>query len=323
MVATLLFALRLRLQTKRLELAVKRHTSLASLVAIEPRLHPLGNLEGEITYLNWAAKSLVGLDELEGGPPPTLYDFFPPEEVQNIRNEVVPTLLRDGWVRTEINLRHFRTGRLIPVDIGGVVIGFGRSPHRSWNRHARPHRDAQVSKPKAHLEMQLAQAQKMEALGRLTGGIAHDFNNSLTVILGYAGVLENSEQLSERDRKALAAIKGAGPNSKSLVKQLMGFSRQQVIAPQVLNLNQELRESEPLLPRLVGKTPNSNLYRERLVGRVSRLQPGEKVLRTLSQMRATPCPMAANSMCKLPTQSSMPPRREVLLLIWANTFCCR
>ena len=253
-VATLVFALRLRLRTQELELAVQRHTSLASLVAMSRDFIALANLDGEITYLNAAAKALVGLEDAAPEGPVTMYDLFAPDAIQTVRNEVLPALLKNGWVRIESQLRHFRTGQTIPVDIEGIVIKDSHGTAMALGtvtRDLTQQRAAEIQR--ARLEMQLAQAQKMEALGRLTGGIAHDFNNSLTVILGYASLLESSDRLMAQDRKAISALKEAGTNSRSLVRQLMGFSRQQVIAPQLLNLNQVLLDSEPLLARLLGE----------------------------------------------------------------------
>jgi two-component system cell cycle sensor histidine kinase/response regulator CckA len=103
------------------------------------------------------------------------------------------------------------------------------------------------------LEKQLRMAQKMEAIGRLSGGIAHDFNNHLGVIIGYSRVL----------RKALGAnvtlcdhaleIEKAGQRAASLTKQLLAFSRQQVLTPAVLSLNALASDMEKMLPRLLGE----------------------------------------------------------------------
>jgi two-component system cell cycle sensor histidine kinase/response regulator CckA len=93
----------------------------------------------------------------------------------------------------------------------------------------------------------------MESLGRLTGGIAHDFNNSLSVILGYTEMLKTSLNLGPEAAEAVDAIWKAGIRSKDLVGQLLGFSRQQIIVPQPLNLNHILAGSKELLTRLIGE----------------------------------------------------------------------
>ncbi|HJV37538.1 MAG TPA: ATP-binding protein [Geothrix sp.] len=98
-------------------------------------------------------------------------------------------------------------------------------------------------------EEQLRQAQKMEAVGRLAGGIAHDFNNLLTVIFGASEVLE----MGLLENPHLQAIRQASERAASLTRQLLTFSRQQILAPQALDLNQVLQGLSPILRRLLGE----------------------------------------------------------------------
>ena len=101
------------------------------------------------------------------------------------------------------------------------------------------------------LEDQLRQAQKMEAVGQLAGGIAHDFNNLLTAIIGHAqlalqGTAENSSVHDD-----LREVESAGERAAELTQQLLAFSRKQVIRPQVMDLNREIRRMTKLLQRLI------------------------------------------------------------------------
>jgi len=103
------------------------------------------------------------------------------------------------------------------------------------------------------LEKQLRMAQKMEAIGRLSGGIAHDFNNLLGVIIGYSRVLKKALPAASPLLEHAEEIEKAGQRAASLTKQLLAFSRQQVLTPCVLNLNTLASDMEKMLPRLLGE----------------------------------------------------------------------
>jgi PAS domain S-box-containing protein len=108
-------------------------------------------------------------------------------------------------------------------------------------------------KQQERVNAQLAQAQKMEAVGRLAGGVAHDFNNMLSVINGYAEMLLNRYAEDGPHRKMIQGIHTAGTKSAELVRQLLAFARKQSVAPQVLNLNDSVNGLLPMLRRLVGE----------------------------------------------------------------------
>jgi two-component system cell cycle sensor histidine kinase/response regulator CckA len=103
------------------------------------------------------------------------------------------------------------------------------------------------------LEKQLRMAQKMEAIGRLSGGIAHDFNNLLGVIIGYSRVLKKALGPDNPLCEHTLEIEKAGQRAASLTKQLLAFSRQQVLTPAILNLNTLASDMEKMLPRLLGE----------------------------------------------------------------------
>lgn len=102
------------------------------------------------------------------------------------------------------------------------------------------------------LEAQLMQAQKLESIGRLAGGIAHDFNNLLTTISGAAELAQTSLPIEHAAQADLADILQTVQRSAALTRRLLAFARQQVLAPRELDLNQLLRDLEPLLHRLLG-----------------------------------------------------------------------
>jgi PAS domain S-box-containing protein len=106
------------------------------------------------------------------------------------------------------------------------------------------------------LEDQLRQAQKMEAVGRLAGGIAHDFNNLLTAINGYSDLLIQQMEETDPKRQEVEEIRKAGDRAASLTRQLLAFSRRQILQPKVVDLNVVVSHLEKMLRRLIGEDVN-------------------------------------------------------------------
>jgi PAS domain S-box-containing protein len=102
-------------------------------------------------------------------------------------------------------------------------------------------------------EDQLRQSQKMEAVGQLAGGVAHDFNNLLTAILGYTALLLDAADHHPELIPDLEEIKRAGERAGALTRQLLAFSRKQVVQPKLLNLNDVVGELEKMLRRVIGE----------------------------------------------------------------------
>jgi len=106
---------------------------------------------------------------------------------------------------------------------------------------------------RAHLEEQLRQAAKMEAVGRLASGVAHDFNNMLSVILGYLDLLKGNFAADSDVMHSLKEIEKAATRSKDITRQLLGFSRKQTIAPKPIDVNDAITETRKNLGRLMGE----------------------------------------------------------------------
>jgi PAS domain S-box-containing protein len=122
------------------------------------------------------------------------------------------------------------------------------------------------------LEAQLRQSQKMEAVGRLAGGIAHDFNNVLGVILGYSDRL--LKRLPEEDRKEIREVMKAAEHAATLTRQLLTFSRKQVVEPKILNPNAAVQEIDGMLRRIIGENIHLVTALKHRVGAV-KADPGQ------------------------------------------------
>jgi two-component system cell cycle sensor histidine kinase/response regulator CckA len=150
-----------------------------------------------------------------------------------------------------------------------AVAGEPMTFHVEWKSgsyacHVEPLRDSdgQVSgaicmsldiTDRKQLEEQLRQAQKMEAVGRLAGGIAHDFNNLLMVIQGYSDLLVERLPGGDPLRRNAEQIQMASQRASSLTRQLLAFSRKQMLAPKILNVQSVVAEMEKILRRLIGE----------------------------------------------------------------------
>lgn len=136
----------------------------------------------------------------------------------------------------------------VPVEtqdeIGKLAEAFNAMTESLQNREAE----------KGHLEQQLRQAHKMEAIGTLAGGVAHDFNNILSTIEGYALLLRDSIKKKGHVRNYVEQIVAGAERASDLTRRLLAFSRSQVINPAPLNFNETLRNLGSLLTRLVGES---------------------------------------------------------------------
>jgi two-component system, cell cycle sensor histidine kinase and response regulator CckA len=195
-----------------------------------------------------------------------------------MRHQVVPEerrmMRRDGTVFAIEGW-----GRLLS---DGRIIGFMRDLEP--RRLAEERRAAEVAL--AHSENQLRHAQRLESVGRLAGGIAHDFNNLLTVILGYSEqqIAKLAGQPLERSAQE---IHKAATRAATLTRQLLAFSRKQVMEPRVLDLDVVLAEMGPMLCRLIGEDVDLLIHKGPIGGRVraDRLQIEQVVMNLVVNAR--------------------------------------
>jgi len=217
--------------------------TLRSLIEASPLAVVVLDTEGSVRNWNAATERIFGWPaaEIVGQRLP----YVPPNLEDEARSLVDRAL--GGETLTGVETQRLRKdGTLVDVAIsvapvhgpGGVVTGTIAVLADVGER--------------AQLEAQLRQAQKMEAVGRLAGGIAHDFNNLLTAITGYAGLLLRG--LNDPSLRAKAeAIGKAADQAASLTSQLLSFSRKQVLASRLLDLNAVLARIESVLRRVIGE----------------------------------------------------------------------
>jgi PAS domain S-box-containing protein len=153
---------------------------------------------------------------------------------------------REAEYGLEFRLRH-KNGTYRWIYTRGVVIAdaSGRQTHMIGC-----HLDITERK---QLEERYRQSHKMQVIGQLAGGIAHDFNNLLVVINGYAELIAEELGPTHRSQRDLDEIRAAARSGADLSRQLLAFSRQQILQPQILDLNAVLRRSQRLLGRLIGE----------------------------------------------------------------------
>jgi len=166
------------------------------------------------------------------------------------RVDIAERLLKDGRVAWE-SAHRAKDGRIIPVEMSASVFELdGRDVVLNCSRDITERKEAE--RQNTRLEDQLRHSQKMEAVGRLAGGVAHDFNNILTAILGNAELLLE-DPLDERTRVGIEEIRRVSVRAAGLTRQLLTFSRKQVIAPQIINVNNVIRDSKEMIERLIGE----------------------------------------------------------------------
>ena len=196
-------------------------------------------------YVSENISRLTGYEVQEALHPAWLRDNVHPEDRERIRGELAeqfPTgqftieyrfRHKDGsyrWILDEGRVRHDATGHA--VEVVGAWIDITE---------------------RKRLETQLRQAQKMEAIGQLAGGVAHDFNNVLTAIAGNAELLQEGFADGDPKRETVEEIRSAASRAESLTRQLLAFSRQQILQPRVLEVNRAVAGMEKMLRRLIGE----------------------------------------------------------------------
>jgi two-component system cell cycle sensor histidine kinase/response regulator CckA len=233
----------------------ERKREQEALIASERRLRTLFetvklvvlvlDAEGKLEYLNPFALQLTGYarDEVIGG---RWIDRFVPEEERAGMTDIFQELLHYGDHTHYHNAILTRSGARRMIAWHNTVVRDERGEPTgtlSVGEDITEHEK---------LEEQYRQAQKMEAVGQLAGGVAHDFNNLLTVILSYASMLHDSLPPDDQRRQDVEPILKAGEAAAGLTRQLLAFSRQQVIHPRPIQVETVVAQAEKLLRRVIG-----------------------------------------------------------------------
>ncbi len=189
-------------------------------------------------------QDIIGRDDLALWPPGMGEAIMAAD--QTVMRERRTTTVEESMRLNNGAIATYFTAKGPMIDHRGNVVGlFGISRDVTERNRAEQER--------ARLQEQLQQAQKMESIGRLAGGVAHDFNNLLTVINGYSGMLLSEVGPNDPIRPRLEEIATAGERAAELTRQLLAFSRKQVIEPRILDLNQVVEDVTKMLRRLLGE----------------------------------------------------------------------
>jgi PAS domain S-box-containing protein len=209
-------------------------------------------------------------EELLGTP---LYTLVAPDDQARVREHLDRVVQRaerqqynTSYDRPDGSTRHY-SSIAAPVIVSGQVTGSVVSSRNVTEQ-------IRLEREKDQLEAQYHQAQKMEAIGRLAGGIAHDFNNMLSVIEGNAELALADLTAGDPLAESMEAICQATERAADLTRQLLTFSRKQVIAPKVVNLSRLIEGLHPMLVRLIGEDIILRTLPQERIGRV-RADPGQ------------------------------------------------
>ncbi|MGS1017676.1 response regulator [Allosphingosinicella humi] len=236
--------------------------SLSALLDFIPLGLALANIDGRFIYLNKAFRKAAGLhaDERPAYPGDLVVD----EDKAAVSDAV----------------RRFSRGPAASSDLAVRLRNASDEPVALTIAGARGLGEAAVilslkdNKEADRLKRQVAQATKMQAVGQLAGGIAHDFNNILTAILGYCDLMLMRHTPGDSDYDDIQQIRSNSNRAAGLTRQLLAFSRQQTLRPQVLQLPDVIAEVSNLLKRLLGETVTLQVKHGRNLGAV-RADPGQ------------------------------------------------
>jgi PAS domain S-box-containing protein len=233
-----------RSEKARIE-AEARYRTLVEQLAAVTYIARLG-LQGEWLYVSPQIWTMLGYTPEEWLADPKMWINRIHPEDRALVSSAEDAAIAGHAFRAQYRLHH-REGRVVWVEDTASVM-------RDSDGNSLLHGVLLDVTERKSLETELHQAQKMQAVGQLAGGIAHDFNNILTVILGYSQILLDRERPDEElVQRSSEQIRNAADRAAALTRQLLAFSRKQVLQPRLLNFNQALTGLDKMLRRLIAE----------------------------------------------------------------------
>jgi len=260
------------------EAASKSNLLLQSIIDSSLSLIYVKDMDGRYRLANRKFQEVFGLkpDTILGH---TDYELFGKERADSLRRLDRMAILHGQSLKSEESRTHGETTKVYVTD---------RTPMRDHTGkiYAVCGMSTDVSELK-RVEEQLRQSQKMEAIGRLAGGIAHDFNNLLTAINGYSSLALAMVEPASPAQGFLQEVLKGGEKAAALTKQLLAYSRKQIMDPSILNLNDVVKDMEPMLHRLIGEdiVLESHLTKDLALVKADRGQVGQILLNLVINSR--------------------------------------
>jgi len=229
------------------EKLAEEHNLLRTLIDNLPEFIYVKDTDSKFVIANKGVANFMGAKSIEDLIDKTDFDFYPKEIAEQYYNDEQEIIRCDKSIidKTEPSImpngekRWLSTTKVPLKNNHGEIVGIVGLGH-------------DITEHK-NLEEQFQQAQKMEAIGKLTGGVAHDFNNILTVIIGFSDYLLMRYKNDKHLISYINNIKEAGNRAASLTHQLLAFSRKQILQPKVVNLNTIILNIKKMVGRLIGE----------------------------------------------------------------------